>query len=97
MLLREPLLEQLQALRDATVRIDALEKQLASWQRAEPECRRIMAVPGVGPLTATAVVASVADAQTVPFRTPVRCLSRLGTAPVGDRRSSQVVGDQQTG
>jgi transposase len=62
-LLRRELLEQLDALRDATARIDALEQQLASWQRTESECQRIMAIPGVGPLTATAVVASVADAR----------------------------------
>jgi transposase len=78
-LLREPLLEQLQALRDSTVRIDALEKQLASWQRAEPECRRIMAVPGVGPLTATAVVASVADAKQ--FRSARQFAAYLGLVP----------------
>jgi transposase len=43
-LLQEPLLEQLEALRAATARIVALEKQLASWQRTEPECQRIMAI-----------------------------------------------------
>jgi transposase len=78
-LLREPLLEQLQALRDATVRIDALEKQLASWQRTESECQRIMAIPGVGPLTATAVVASVADARQ--FRSGREFAAYLGLVP----------------
>jgi transposase len=78
-LLREPLLVQLQALRDATTRIVALEKQLENWQRAEPECRRIMAIPGVGPLTATAVIASVADARQ--FRSARQFAAYLGLVP----------------
>lgn len=78
-LLRDELIEQLQALRDATARIVALEKQLASWQRIEPECQRIMAIPGVGPLTATAVVASVADARQ--FRSGREFAAYLGLVP----------------
>lgn len=78
-LLRTELLEQLEALRTATARIDALEKQLASWQRAESECQRLMAIPGVGPLTATAVVASVADAGQ--FRSARQFAAYLGLVP----------------
>ncbi len=85
-LLREPLLEQLQALRDATARIVALEQQLASWQRTESACQRIMAIPGVGPLTATAVVASVADARQFRSRAsslPISAWYRDSRAPAG--------------
>jgi transposase len=78
-LLRDELLKQLQALRDATARIVALEKQLASWQRTAAECQRIMAIPGVGLLTATAVVASVADAQQ--FRSARQFAAYLGLVP----------------
>jgi len=78
-LLQEPLLEQLEALRAATARIVALEKQLASWQRSEPECQRIMAIPGVGPLTASAVVASVTDARQ--FRSARQFAAYLGLVP----------------
>ena len=78
-LLRSELLEQLAALRTATARIDALEKQLASWQRTEPDCQRLMAIPGVGPLTATAVVASVADARQ--FRSARQFAAYLGLVP----------------
>jgi transposase len=78
-LLREPLLVQLQALRDATARIDALEKQLASWQDSEPDCQRLRAIPGVGPLTATAVVASVGDASQ--FRSARQFAAALGLVP----------------
>jgi transposase len=78
-LLRTELLEQLEALRTATARIDALEKQLASWQRSEPECQRLMAIPGVGPLTATAIVASVGDARQ--FRSARQFAAYLGLVP----------------
>ena len=78
-LLRTELLEQLEALRTATKRIDALEKQLASWQRSEPECQRLMAIPGVGPLTATAIVASVGDASQ--FRSARQFAAYLGLVP----------------
>jgi len=78
-LLHNELIEQLEALRTATARITALDKQLASWQRAEPECQRIMAIPGVGPLIATAVVASVADARQ--FRSAREFAAYLGLVP----------------
>jgi transposase len=78
-LLRGVLLEQLEALRTATARIDALEKQLASAQRAERDCQRLTAIPGVGPLIASAVVASVADAKQ--FRSAREFAAYLGLVP----------------
>jgi transposase len=46
----------------------ALEKQLAYYQEklealatTHPECQRLMTIPGIGPLTATALVAAVGD------------------------------------
>src|SRR4029450_4954238 len=48
----------------------ALEKQLAYYQEklealatTHPECQRLMTIPGIGPLTATALVAAVSDAS----------------------------------
>ena len=78
-LLHSELIEQLEALRTATARITALDKQLASWQRSEPECQRITAIPGVGPLIATATIASIADAQQ--FRSGREFAAYLGLVP----------------
>lgn len=78
-LLRGELLIQLEGLRAQTARIAELDKQLASWQRQEGECQRIAAIPGVGPLTATAVVASVADAKS--FRSGREFAAFLGLVP----------------
>ena len=48
----------------------ALEAQLASYQeklealaQTHPECQRLMTIPGIGPLTATALVAAVSAAS----------------------------------
>ena len=48
----------------------ALDKQLAYYQEkldamatTHPECQRLMTVPGIGPLGATALVAAVSDAS----------------------------------
>jgi transposase len=48
----------------------ALEEQLTYYQEkletlatTHPECRRLMTIPGIGPLTATALIAAVSDAS----------------------------------
>jgi transposase len=49
---------QFEALRD---QIDILDRALSAWHRSNETCRRLDAMPGVGPALATALVASVAD------------------------------------
>lgn len=78
-LLRRELLTQLEGIRSLTERIEQLERQIGSWQRRESECRRIAEVPGVGKLTATAVVATVGDAKT--FRSGREFAAFLGLVP----------------
>jgi transposase len=64
----------------------ALEKQLASYQEkldtlatTHPECQRLMTIPGIGPLTATALVAAVSDASA--FKNGRQCAAWLGLVP----------------
>lgn len=78
-LIRGQLLMQLEGLRSLTTRISELERQIASWQRRESECRRIAAVPGVGKLTATAVIATVGDARA--YRSGREFAAWLGIVP----------------
>jgi transposase len=78
-LARRELLTQLDGLRALTTRIIELERQIGSWQRRETECQRIAAVPGVGKLTATAVVATVGDATS--FRSGREFAAFLGLVP----------------
>jgi transposase len=78
-LVRIELLSQLEGLRTLSARIDELERRIASWQRRETECQRLAAIPGVGRLTATAVVATVADARS--FRSGREFAAFLGLVP----------------
>ncbi len=43
--------------------IRILDKRLVGWHRTNATCRRLDAIPGVGPALATALVASVPDAK----------------------------------
>ena len=78
-LARVELLSQLEGLQSLTARIEALERRVGSWQRREAECERLAAIPGVGRLTATAVVATIADARS--FRSGREFAAFLGLVP----------------
>jgi len=43
--------------------VEEIEMQIKAWHRASEASRRLEKVPGIGPLTATAMVASVGDAK----------------------------------
>ena len=43
--------------------VEEIEAQIKAWHRASDASRRLEKVPGVGPLTATALVVSVGDAK----------------------------------
>lgn len=49
--------------RELERQIAAMDKQLESEARADPVARRLMTIPGVGPLTAHAVIAAVGDGR----------------------------------
>ena len=59
-LLIERLLEHLKLLKSQA---DEIEAQIKAWHRASESSQRLEKVPGIGPLTATALVASVGDAK----------------------------------
>lgn len=59
-LLIQRLLDHLKALQE---QVDAIEVQIKAWHRASEASQRIEKVPGIGPLTASALVASVGDAK----------------------------------
>ena len=56
--------------------VDAIERELAQIQRVNPMARLLSSIPGVGPITATALAATVPDPTT--FRSGEN--SRLGWA-----------------
>ena len=53
--------------------------RLEAYERSDERCARLRAIPGVGPLTATAIVASVGDARE--FRSGREFAAWLGVVP----------------
>ena len=53
-----PLVDQIDAI-DAT--IGAIDKQLEAWVKTDETARRLMTIPGIGPVTASAITATVQD------------------------------------
>jgi transposase len=78
-LLRGELQQQLEGVRELTHRIEQLERTIRSYHRQDEQCRRIEAIPGVGPLSSTAILASVGDVRT--FRSGRQFAAFLGLVP----------------
>jgi transposase len=71
-----PLTRQLDAV-DA--RIAALDREILSWHRSNEASRRLETIPGVGPITASAIVATITDASL--FRSGRHLSAWLGLVP----------------
>ena len=48
-------------LRAVAERVDEVEAKLLSWHEADETSRRLQSIPGIGPITASALVATVGD------------------------------------
>jgi transposase len=59
--------------------IAALERQIAAWHRNDATSRRLATIPGIGPITASALAASVGDAKA--FKTGRHFAAWLGLTP----------------
>ena len=66
-------------LRSAQGRIKALEARLTAWHRSSAASRRLAAIPGVGVITATALVATIGDGSQ--FRSGRQLSAWLGLVP----------------
>jgi transposase len=84
-------------LRDTERRVGELDARLAAQARADAVCQRLMTIPGIGPITATALAATIGDATVFssgrhlaawPWRArlAVRCARRSDTGQVGTKR-----------
>lgn len=67
--------------------VKELDTKLQAWHREDAVSRRLQNIPGVGPLTASAVVASVGDAKT--FRRPSRSCRVSGCALARSKADTQ--------
>ena len=71
--------DQLRRIDGLQTEIDQLEHRIAAWQRQDAACSAIAAVPGIGKLTATALVATMGDAAT--FKSGREFAAFLGLVP----------------
>jgi len=71
-------------LREIEARVQVVEAELMAWHRSNEISRRLATIPGVGPITASAIVATVADARQ--FKTGRQFAAWLGLVP--QQRSS---------
>jgi transposase len=71
-------------LRDVAARVMVVEAELLAWHRANDVSRRLATIPGVGPITASAIVATVGDAAQ--FKSGRQFAAWLGLVP--QQRSS---------
>ncbi len=78
-LAREALGSLIGQLRMVQAQISGLEKKLTVWHRANEASRRLEAIPGVGVITATALVATIGDASQ--FRSGRQLAAWLGLVP----------------
>jgi transposase len=66
-------------LASADAQIEALEAKIMKWHRADAASRRLATIPGIGPITASALAASVPDASL--FRSGRQFAAWLGLTP----------------
>ncbi|BCZ85573.1 hypothetical protein PTKU64_92480 (plasmid) [Paraburkholderia terrae] len=69
-------------LKELDKQVTELESQIKEWHRTSEVCRKLERVPGIGPITATALVASIGNATQQPAG------PRLGIAPQPHRAGS---------
>lgn len=66
-------------LRSLASEVDRLENQILAWHRADDTSRRLSTIPGIGPITASAIAAAVPDASL--FRSGRQFAAWLGLTP----------------
>jgi transposase len=66
-------------LEDVKTRIAELEARIAAWHKANPVSQRLATIPGIGPLIATAIAATVPDPKA--FRSGREFAAWLGLVP----------------
>jgi transposase len=76
---RELFAQLLAHFRNLDHQMNELERQIKTWHRQSSQSQRLEKIPGLGPLTASAVVASVGDAKT--FRNGRQFAAWLGLVP----------------
>ncbi len=59
--LRQVVAEQFECFQQLEQRIAQYDRQIGQWCRQDPRCRQLLQIPGIGPLSATALVAAIGN------------------------------------
>jgi transposase len=65
--------------RSTLIQITSLDEAIMAWHRESPESQRLDAIPGIGPLTATALVATIGKGSA--FRSSRQFAAWVGLVP----------------
>ncbi|MDE2110037.1 MAG: IS110 family transposase [Alphaproteobacteria bacterium] len=76
---RDGLLAVVDQLRDAHERVGAIERKILAWHRSNTQSRRLETIPGIGPITASALAATITDASL--FRSGRELAAWIGLVP----------------
>lgn len=76
---RDLLADLLAHIRELDDRVKELERRIHAWHRQHPISRRLAQIPGIGPISASALVASIGDARA--FRNGRQLAAWLGLVP----------------
>ena len=78
-LARVALLPVIEQLREVHEKIGALDREIHAWHRSNELSRRLETIPGIGPITASAIAATVTDASL--FKSGRQLAAWLGLVP----------------
>src|SRR5690606_15444585 len=76
---RELILRLLEHMKDLDCQVNELERQIHVWHRSNALSRKLEKIPGIGPITASALVASIGDAKS--FANGRQLAAWLGLVP----------------
>ena len=69
----------LEHLNELDTRADNCEKKIVAWHKQSETSKKLEAIPGIGPLTATALIASIGDAKN--FKNGRQVAAWIGLVP----------------
>jgi transposase len=72
---------------DIHIRLREIDRDLLVWQRGNDVARRLMTIPGIGPVGATALAASITDPHQ--FRSGRQFAAWLGLTPLQKRAAAK--------
>jgi len=88
--------EQLQSIARLDDEIGQIEIRLNTGLKVDHDCQTVAAIPGIGPLTATALVATIGDGAHLPLRPATGGIPWFSATTARHRRQSQSRRHQQT-